>query len=111
MDSSSQPQAASLSASPAMSASSSAATPASSNASALPWPQLTDGGHASSTTTRFHSFTDGTISSVCDSEFVGNFFTNDIPDGNPDIIYVAPGHCGGLKNIYKERTNFWHLIL
>jgi hypothetical protein len=27
-------------------------------------------------TTRFHSFTDGNIPSVCDLEFVGNFFTD-----------------------------------
>ena len=32
-------------------------------------------------TTRFHSFTDGNIPSVCDYKFVGNFFTDAITDG------------------------------
>jgi len=32
-------------------------------------------------TTRFHSFTDGKIPSVCDSKFVGDFFTDVITDG------------------------------
>ena len=41
------------------------------------------------TTTRFHSFTDGTISSVCDSEFVGNFFTDNIPDGNRPLAFLS----------------------
>ena len=32
-------------------------------------------------TTRFHSFTDGPIPSVCDRKFVGDFFTDVITDG------------------------------
>ena len=32
-------------------------------------------------TTRFHSFTDGKIPSVCDQKFVGDFFTDVITDG------------------------------
>ena len=32
-------------------------------------------------TTRFHSFTDGQIPSVCDQKFVGDFFTDIITDG------------------------------
>jgi hypothetical protein len=46
MDSLSQPSAASLSTASAMPTSSSTASLASSNASVLPWPQPTDGGHA-----------------------------------------------------------------
>ena len=32
-------------------------------------------------TTRFHSFTDGNIPSVCDQKFVGDLFTNVLTDG------------------------------
>ena len=40
-------------------------------------------------TTSFHSFTDRTIPLVCDSEFVGNFFTDDIPDGNRPSTFLS----------------------
>jgi len=42
-----------------------------------------------SDTTRFHSFTDETIMLVCDSEFVGNVFTDDIPDRNRSSAFLS----------------------
>jgi hypothetical protein len=40
-------------------------------------------------TTRFHSFTDGTILLACDLEFVGNFFTDDTPDRNRPSAFLS----------------------
>jgi hypothetical protein len=40
-------------------------------------------------TTRFHSFTDENISSVCDSLFIGNFITDDITDGNSPSAFLS----------------------
>lgn len=57
MDFSSQPQAASLPAAPAVPASSSTAAPASSNSYVLSWPQPTDGGHAPLQPNQFSSAT------------------------------------------------------
>ena len=57
MDFSSQPQAASLPAAPAVPVSSSTAAPASSNSYVLSWPQPTDGGHAPLQPNQFSSAT------------------------------------------------------
>ena len=40
-------------------------------------------------TTRFHSFTDGTIPPVYNSEFVSNFFIDDILDRNLPSIFLS----------------------
>ena len=40
-------------------------------------------------TTRFHSFTDGNIPSVCDWEFVGKLFTDYITNGIRSSAYLS----------------------
>jgi len=40
-------------------------------------------------TTRFHSFTDENILSICDSEFVGNFFTDKIINGKRPSAFLS----------------------
>ena len=40
-------------------------------------------------TTRFHSFTDGKIPSVCDQKFVGDFFTDVITDGLSPSVFPS----------------------
>jgi len=57
-------------------------------------------------TTRFHSFTDGNISSVCDSEFVCNFVTDDIPDRKCPLTFllsVIPNSVA--KSIGKKKQS------
>ena len=62
---------------------------------------------SSTITTRFHNFTDENILSVCDSAFVGNFFTDDIPDRKrlsaflSSVISHSVAKSVGRKNICR----------
>jgi hypothetical protein len=56
-------------------------------------------------TIRFHSFTNGNIPSVCDSTFLGNFFTDNIPDGKRASTFlssVIPNFVA--KSVGKKKT-------
>ena len=59
-------------------------------------------------TTRFHSFTDRNIPSVCDSAFVGKFFTDDIPKGKRPSAFlssVIPNFV--VKSVSKKNIFRW----
>jgi hypothetical protein len=52
-------------------------------------------------TTRLHSFTDGNIPSVCDLEFVGNFFTDE-KRSSAFLSSVIPNSIA--KSVGKKKT-------
>jgi hypothetical protein len=59
-------------------------------------------------TTRFHSFTDENISSVCDSEFVGNFVTDDIPDRKCPLTFLSSVIPNSVaKSVSKKNNRQW----
>ena len=58
--------------------------------------------------TRFHNFTDGNIPSVCDLEFVGNFFTDKITDRKRPsafLLLVIPNSIA--KSIGTKKNFRW----
>jgi hypothetical protein len=65
------------------------------------------------TTTRFHSFTDKNIPSVCDSLFVGNLISSDITDGKcpsaflssviPHFVVKAVGKKKHCRWFYRQK--------
>jgi len=60
---------------------------------------------SSTITTRFHSFTDGNILSVYDLAFVGNFFTNDIPDGKRPSAFLSSVISHSIaKSVCNKKT-------
>ena len=61
-------------------------------------------------TTRFHSFTDKNIPLFYDSEFVVNFFTNEIPDGKRPSAFLSlliPNFIAKLFIIRQELLVFF----
>jgi len=59
-------------------------------------------------TTRFHSFTDRNIPSVCDSAFVGKFFTDDIPKGKRPSAFLSSVIPNSVaKSVSKKNIFRW----
>jgi hypothetical protein len=56
-------------------------------------------------TTRFHSFTNENISSVCDSFFIGNFITDDITDGNSPSAFLSSVKKKHWRWFYRRKLH------